>query len=67
VFFVATNKEYKMNTETIQVTTETYVKEDTLLKQSNESLELKRQAAILELGEKWILHPKNMVQRKTKK
>jgi hypothetical protein len=67
VFFVATNKEYKMNTEAIQVITETYVKEDTLLKQSNESLELKRQAAILELGEKWILHPKNMVQRKTKK
>ena len=56
-----------MNTEAIQVITETYVKEDTLLKQSNESLELKRQAAILELGEKWILHPKNMVQRKTKK
>ena len=47
--------------------TEFQIKEDTLLKNSNERLEQKRQEAIKMLGDKWILHPKNMVQRKTKK
>jgi len=55
-----------MNSKTIvETATDFYAKEDEMLKKSIESLELKRQQAIAELGEKWLLHPVNRVPRKT--